>query len=80
MRAVTFGGKPVTLAGEQVKAGDKALEFIALDNSLKPIKMSDFKGKVKLISVFPSIDTSVCSVQNHKFNKTASEFGDKVVF
>ena len=80
MKTVTFGGNPVTLTGEQVKAGDKALEFTALDNSLKPVKMSDFKGKVKLISVFPSIDTSVCSVQNHKFNKTASEFGDKVVF
>lgn len=80
MRTVTFGGNPVTLAGEQVKPGDKAPEFIALDTSLKPVKMSDFKGKVKLISVFPSIDTSVCSVQNHKFNKTAAEFGDKVAF
>lgn len=80
MRTVTFGGNPVTLAGEQVKPGDKAPEFIAHDTSLKPVKISDFKGKVKLISVFPSIDTSVCSVQNHKFNKTAAEFGDKVVF
>jgi len=80
MKTVTFGGNPVTLAGEQVKPGDKALEFTALDTSLKPVKMSDFKGKVKLVSVFPSIDTSVCSVQNHKFNKAASEFGDKVAF
>lgn len=80
MKVITFGGNPVTLSGEQVKAGDKAPEFTALDNSLKPVKLNDFKGKVKLISVFPSIDTSVCSVQNHKFNKAASEFGDKVAF
>ncbi|MEW5846650.1 MAG: thiol peroxidase [Bacteroidota bacterium] len=80
MKTLTFGGNPVTLAGDQVIPGDNALEFTALDTSLKPVKMSDFKGKVKLISVFPSIDTSVCSVQNHKFNKAAAEFGDKVAF
>lgn len=80
MKTITFGGNPVTLSGEQVKAGDKAPEFTALDNSLKPVKLSDFKGKLKLISVFPSIDTSVCSVQNHKFNEAASDFGDKVAF
>jgi len=80
MKTITFGGNPITLIGEQVKPGDKALEFTALDNSLKPVKLSDFKGKIKLLSIFPSIDTSVCSVQNHKFNELASGFGSKVVF
>ncbi len=80
MKTITFGGNPITLIGEQVKPGDKALEFTAIDNSLKPVKLSDFKGKIKLISIFPSIDTSVCSVQNHKFNELASEFGSNVAF
>jgi thiol peroxidase len=52
----------------------------AIDTTLKPVGLNDFKGKVKLISIFPSIDTSVCSVQNHKFNKEAASYGDKVVF
>ncbi len=77
---VKFGSNPVALYGSLVKVGDKAPEFSALDTSLKPVGLGDFKGKVKLISVFPSIDTSVCSVQNHKFNKEAASFGDKVVF
>jgi len=80
MKTITFGGNPITLVGNQVKVGDKALDFTALDNTLKPVRFSEFKGKVKLISVFPSIDTSVCSIQNKKFNDAASEFGDKVVF
>ncbi|QKG79983.1 thiol peroxidase [Tenuifilum thalassicum] len=80
MKTITFGGNPVTLVNEQVNEGDKAPDFNAIDNSLKPVKLSDFKGKVKLISVFPSIDTSVCSVQNHKFNDAASSYGDKVAF
>ncbi|MHC1704611.1 MAG: thiol peroxidase [Tenuifilaceae bacterium] len=79
-RTVIFGGNPVVLQGNGVKAGDKAPEFAAIDNSLKPVKLSDFKGKVKLISIFPSIDTSVCSIQNHKFNSEASSYGDAVSF
>lgn len=77
---VKFGPNPVSLFGDVVKVGAKAPEFSAIDTSLKPVGLNDFKGKVKLISIFPSIDTSVCSVQNHKFNKEAASYGDKVVF
>ncbi len=77
---VTFGGKTVTLEGEQVKVGSTAPDFTALGTDLKPVKLSDFGKKVKLISVFPSIDTEICSIQNHRFNNEASSFGDKVAF
>lgn len=79
-RTVLFGGNPLALAGNSIKVGDKAPEFSAVDNGLKPVKLSDFKGKVKLLSIFPSIDTGVCSMQTHKFNKEAGSFGDKVAF
>ena len=79
-RTVLFGGNPQILSGNIVKVGDKAPDFTAFDNGLKPVKLSDFKGSVKLISVFPSIDTSVCSIQNHKFNSEAGSYGNKVVF
>ncbi len=79
-RTVLFGGNPIALAGNGIKVGDKAPEFTAVDNGLKPVKLSDFKGKVKLLSIFPSIDTGVCSMQANKFNKEAAAFGDKVAF
>ncbi len=79
-RTVLFGGNPMTLAGNSIKVGGKAPEFTVIDNGLKPVKLSDFIGKVKLISIFPSIDTSVCSIQNHKFNSEAGSYGDKVAF
>jgi len=79
-RTVLFGGNPLPLSGNSIKIGDKAPEFTLIDNGLKPVKLSDFKGKVKLISIFPSIDTSVCSIQNHKFNTEAGAYGDKVAF
>ncbi|NVO09503.1 MAG: thiol peroxidase [Bacteroidales bacterium] len=79
-RKVIFGGNPLELAGNELKIGAKAPEFNLLDIGLKPVKLSDFKDKVKLISVFPSIDTSVCSIQNHKFNSEAASYGEKVAF
>jgi len=72
-------GNPVTLVGNPVKAGDKAPEIIASDNSLKDVKLSDFTGKVVVISVFPSIDTPVCANQTRAFNKRATELSDDVV-
>jgi len=79
-RKVIFGGNQVSLVGNGVKIGDKAADFTVVDNALKPVKFSEFKGKVKLLSIFPSIDTSVCSIQNHKFNSEAASFGESVVF
>jgi thiol peroxidase len=77
---VTFGGNPVTLIGTEIKIGDKAPDFSAIDGSLKSVKFSEFKGKVKLLSIFPSIDTGVCSMQTRKFNVEAGKFSDKVAF
>lgn len=77
---ITFGGNPVTLSGNQLNIGDIAPNFTAIDGSLKEIKLSDFKGKVVLLSIFPSIDTSVCSLQTRKFNEEAAKYGDEVVF
>ncbi len=72
-------GAPVTLVGNPVKIGDKAPEIIASDNTLKDIRLSDFKNKVVIVSVFPSIDTPVCANQTRAFNKKATELSDDVV-
>ncbi len=69
---VTMKGNKLTLLGNEIKKGDTAPEFTVLDETLSPRKLSEFAGFVKVISVFPSIDTSVCSAQMHRFNKEAS--------
>lgn len=73
---ITFGGNPLTLAGTEIKVGDKAPDFYALNSKLEPVKFSDFKGKVRIISVFPSIDTPVCAAQTRRFNVEAANLGD----
>ena len=72
-------GNPLTLLGKQIKPGDAAPEIIASDNTLKDVKLSDFKGKVVVVSVFPSIDTGVCATQTRTFNKRATELSEDVV-
>lgn len=72
--AVTFKGNPVTLLGETVKVGDKAKDFTVLATDLSPVKLSDFAGKVVVISVVPSVDTGVCEMQTIRFNKEIANF------
>ena len=72
-------GNPLTLLGNQIKPGDAAPEIIASDNTLKDVKLSDFKGKVVVVRVFPSIDTGVCATQTRTFNKRATELSEDVV-
>ncbi len=76
---VTFKGNPVTLVGNEIKVGDKAPDFFVLGADLNPVKLSDFEGKVKVIAVYPSIDTGVCKAQNRRFNAEASNLGDAVI-
>lgn len=72
-------GNPLTLLGQQIKVGDIAPEIVASDNSLKDVKLSDFKNKVVVLSIFPSIDTPVCATQTRTFNKKATELSSDVV-
>ena len=72
---ITFAGNPMPVSGKEIKVGDKAPEFTVLSNDLKPVKLSDYSG-VKVLSVFPSIDTGVCAAQNRRFNVEAAKYSD----
>ncbi|RKD33489.1 thiol peroxidase [Thermohalobacter berrensis] len=76
---ITMNGNPLTLVGKEIKVGDKASDFKALTKDLKPFGLGDMEGKIKLISVVPSIDTKVCDLQTMRFNEEASKLKDTVV-
>ena len=59
---ITMKGNPLTLVGPELKAGDKATSFTLTDKTMKPVTLADYAGKVKVISVTPSIDTPVCDL------------------
>ncbi|MBK3493591.1 thiol peroxidase [Viridibacillus sp. YIM B01967] len=79
MVQVTFINNPVTLVGNEVKVGDQAPDFTVLAPDLSEKTLHDFDGKIRLISVVPSLDTGVCDAQTRRFNEAASELGNDVV-
>ena len=73
--AVTFKGKPMTLVGHEIKVGDEAPHFKLVGNDLGDIECKSYHGKVRVLSVAPSIDTPVCATQTRTFNViTASDY------
>lgn len=77
--AVLLGERQLTVLGEMLKVGDAAPDFKLKATNWKNITLADSAGKVRLISVIPSIDTSVCDMQTRRFNEAAAGLGDGVV-
>lgn len=73
-----FGDVDITLLGNEIKVGDKAPSFKAVKRNLESFDFSELDGKIKIISVLPSVDTSVCEIQTTKFNQLASELSQDV--
>ncbi len=75
---ITMQGNPLTLSGDELKVGDQAPDVELLGNELNPVKISDYQGKVVVISVVPSLDTPVCDLQTRRFNSEAAALGPEV--
>jgi len=78
---ITFKGNPMTLLGNEVATGAAAPAFTLHyfeGGGLKTISNKDVAGKATILSVVPSLDTSVCATQTKKFNQELGSMGDKV--
>jgi thiol peroxidase len=75
---VTIHGNPLTLVGEEVKVGNSAPEAELLDNDLKPVKLSSYRGKILVIASVPSLDTPVCDLETRRFNDEAAHLGTDI--
>lgn len=78
-RSTLMGGNPVHLAGKALKVGDVAPYFLLTDKGMSKKSLHDYDGKIRLVSVVPSLDTGVCDLQTKRFNKEAAGFDDDVV-
>ncbi|WP_175639910.1 thiol peroxidase [Metabacillus schmidteae] len=76
MASITFKNNPVTLLGNEVSVGNQAPDFSVLANDLSPVTLANSEGKVRIISVVPSIDTGVCDAQTRRFNEEASKLAN----
>ncbi len=86
--AITLDGEPLTLRGPELKVGEKAPDFALIAPfdyvesifETKEVTLSENSGKVRLISVVPSLDTPVCDMQARRFEETATKYSDVVFY
>ena len=64
---VLFKGSPLVLSGTGITVGDPLREVTLTQTDLSQVNITDTKGKgkVRIISVVPSLDTKVCEQQTH---------------
>lgn len=80
-RTVTVGGNSAPLEGPEWKVGDTAPNFALQYNGadgMKIVSLADFKGRTLLLSVVPSLDTSVCATQTRTFNQKAVQLPESI--
>ena len=82
---IEVGGKPATVVGDEVHAGQAAPHFTAQVGSwaglgtwaaLDPLEAT--AGKVRILAAVPSLDTETCDLETRRFNTEAASLGDAV--
>ncbi len=77
--SITWRGNPLTLLGKELHLGEPAPDFEVLDNNLQPVRLSNYRGKVCVMSSIPSLDTPVCDMETRRFNEEAGKLSSDVV-
>ena len=73
MASVTLKGNPVTLKGNELKAGDEAPPFILQNNALEDVTLESTAGKTRIVATVPSLDTPTCHAETKRFNEEAAK-------
>ena len=78
MAKITLKGQACTTNGDLPAVGGQAPDFKLTNGRLEDKSLADFKGKKKLMSIVPSLDTAVCATSTKKFNEASKDHSDTV--
>lgn len=73
MAKITLKGTVYTTSGDLPKVGATAPDFRLVNGELADVTLDHFKGKKKIISIVPSLDTPVCAVSTRRFDEYAAK-------
>ncbi len=79
MAHITHKGAPVETVGTLPAPGSQAPDFLLTKTDLSDVSLKDFAGKIKVLSINPSLDTGVCAMSAKKFNEQVALHPDVVV-
>jgi thioredoxin-dependent peroxiredoxin len=68
-KTVNLKGSPMPLGGTALKVGDTLPASMLTAGDMSGVNLGEKKGKVKIISVVPSVDTPVCEEQTHELSE-----------
>lgn len=77
--AFMVGSAGHTVRGPVLKVHETAPDFELIANNFNVRTLKDYEGKIKILSVVPSLDTPVCSAQTRRFNQEAANLGEDVI-
>lgn len=73
-------GRPVELAGQSLRVGDKLPAATLVASNMAPVDIAAGGGKVRIINVVPSLDTATCEEQTHELSETSAGLDKQVQF
>jgi len=79
MATITFQGKPLNTSGDLPAVGSDAPDFSLVSGQLKDVSLATYKGKIKVLSIVPSLDTPTCAASTRIFNQKADNLDNTVV-
>ena len=75
--AVTLKGNPITLVGPELKVGDKAPDFVALNEFGQSTSLSEFLGKKVILYFYPKDMTPGCTAESCNLGENYSLLQEK---
>jgi len=79
MAKITFKGNPVNTSANLPAKGTDAPDFSLVKSDLGSLTLSELRGKKVILSISPSLDTSVCATSARRFNQLAAGKNNVVV-
>jgi thiol peroxidase len=77
---IKVGGKDATILGDDIQVGQTAPEFTAHAQDWSLVRgLADTRGKVRIFTPLPSLDTEVCDRETRRFNQEAAGLGSDIV-
>ena len=75
---VYMKGNPLPLRGQAIKVGEPLPSAIVTGANLGPVDIATGNGKVRIISVVPSVDTPTCEAQTHALSEKDRKLAEQV--
>jgi thiol peroxidase len=75
---VAFRGAPMKLEGTPIRVGDTVRDAKLATRDLKLTSLPETQGKVRIVSIVPSIDTKVCEQQTHYLSEKNGGLSESV--